>query len=227
MTTPELERTVPKLADILAPVGDIPLDRILWDPLPGTATEEDMIRRVDGEPKVRVELLDGVLVEKHMGAFASYLAATLISMMWQHARKNNLGLVGTPDLMTRVTASRTRLPDVSFTTWERHRRLASPRDGVLPFVPDLVVVVLSPSNTRAEIRDKVADYFAGGSSLIWVIDPDDATVDVYTTPSRVTRLTIADTLCGGSVFTGFELPMSELFNDPQVQYYANPTNQPE
>ncbi len=220
MTTLEVERTVPRLADILAPVGDIPLYRILWDPLPGTATEADMIRLVDGEHKVLVELIDGILVEKPMSKLASYLTATLLSMMWNHSRKYKLGLVATPDLMTRVTETRTRLPDVSFTCWERHRRLTTPQELVIPFSPDLVVEVLSPSNTRGEIRQKIADYFSGGSLLAWVIDAEEATVDVYRSPTQMSRLTISDTLNGFSVFPGFELPLTELFNDPQVQYYV-------
>jgi Uma2 family endonuclease len=220
MATLEVERTVPRLADILAPVGDIPLDRILWDPLPGTATEADMIRLVDGEHKVLVELIDGILVEKPMSKLASYLTATLMAILVQFVRKQNLGLVGTPDLMMRVSKRRVRLPDISFTRWERQIRLDDETTGIVPFAPDLAVEVLSPSNTRAEIRKKVQEYFAGGCQLVWIFHPEHQSVEVYTSPLSSTRYGVADTLTGGDVLPGFELPLVDLFSDPQVQYYV-------
>lgn len=51
------------VADLLHQLGDIPPERVLWDPIPGTATEADVIRHVDGEPKRLVELIDGTLVQ--------------------------------------------------------------------------------------------------------------------------------------------------------------------
>ena len=227
MTTLEVERTVPRLADILAPVGDIPLDRILWDPLPGTATEADMIRLVDGDSKVLVELIDGILVEKPMSKLASYLTATLMAILVRFVRKQNLGLVGTPDLMMRVSKHRIRLPDISYTCWERQLLLDDDTSGIIPFAPDLAVEVLSPSNTRAEMRKKVQEYFAGGSQSVWIVNAEQQFVDVFTSPTDSLRLGNTDTVTGGDVLPGFELPLSELFNDPQVQYYVQKYQEPE
>ena len=50
-------------------LGGIPLDRILFHPPPGTATEQDVI---DQEARSRLcELVEGVLVEKAMGYLES------------------------------------------------------------------------------------------------------------------------------------------------------------
>lgn len=35
------------LADMLRELGDIPADRVLWNPRPGTATEADQLRYTD------------------------------------------------------------------------------------------------------------------------------------------------------------------------------------
>src|SRR5204863_853908 len=64
------------LADVVDRLGGVSLDRILWNPRPGTATEADAIRLADGEPRRLVELVDGVLVEKPMGYREGLFAMT-------------------------------------------------------------------------------------------------------------------------------------------------------
>lgn len=61
------------LADRLKRLGSVSPERIPMSPAPGTATEEDVVARVDGE-KHLFELVDGVLVEKAMGYYESLLA---------------------------------------------------------------------------------------------------------------------------------------------------------
>ncbi len=55
------------LADVVHALGDIPVDRIISRPFPGTTTKKDFLRCVNGEPKRLIELIDGILVEKAMG----------------------------------------------------------------------------------------------------------------------------------------------------------------
>lgn len=52
------------LAELLHRVGDVPSERIVTDPAPGTATIADCQRLCDGDAKRVCELVDGVLVEK-------------------------------------------------------------------------------------------------------------------------------------------------------------------
>ena len=51
------------MADVLRALGDVSRARVLWKPVPGTATEADLVRVNEREPKQVVELLDGVLVD--------------------------------------------------------------------------------------------------------------------------------------------------------------------
>ena len=57
MSTATLPTPVPTqskidtVAELLHRLGDIPPERVLWDPIPGTATESDVIRHVDGDNK--------------------------------------------------------------------------------------------------------------------------------------------------------------------------------
>lgn len=54
------------VADMLAQLGGVPPERIRLVPLPGTATEQDVID-VEARTDRLCELIDGVLVEKTMG----------------------------------------------------------------------------------------------------------------------------------------------------------------
>ena len=204
------------LADVLDVVGDIPPHRVLLHPPPGTATEADVLRLANGEPKRLVELLDGVLVEKAMGHRESLYAASMILCLGPFVRDGDLGVIGAPDALMRLWAGRVRLPDVYFASW-----------GVLPaddahlkpfadYAPELAVEVISPDNTRRELADKRRDYFAAGTRLVWQIDPDARTVEVFTAVAASTTLTVADTLTGGDVLPGFMLPLADYFGARQL-----------
>lgn len=204
------------LADVIDRLGGVSLDRILWHPFPGTATEADVLRLLDGEPKRLVELVDGVLVEKAMGQREGFLAATLIGFLWTFLRAHKLGVVGAPDTLMRLQPGQDRLPDVSFTAWENLPTADAHMQRVGRYAPDLAVEILSPNNTRKEIERKRREYFTAGTKLVWIVDPDARAVAVFTDPNTHTVLTEADTLDGGTVLPGFILPLADLFNDPQL-----------
>ena len=75
----------------------------------------------------------------------------------------------------------------------------------------MTVEVLSPSNTKAEMQIKLGEYFQAGVRLVWIVDPKKKTVSVYTSPEEVTTLAEKQTLTGGEVLPGFELPLKTLF----------------
>jgi Uma2 family endonuclease len=58
---------------------------------------------------------------------------------------------------------------------------------------------------------KLIDYFAAGSKLVWSVDPKERTVRVYTSPEQFTTLDESQTLEGGEVLPGFRLPIREWF----------------
>lgn len=199
------------LADLVQRLGGIPLDRIRLRPPPGTATEADVIAAMEAPRKRLCELIDGVLVEKAMGYTESVLATYLIVQLDAFVRPRNLGLVTAPDGTVRLWAGRVRMPDVAFTSWDRMPGRRRPPEPVPGLAPDLAVEILSRSNTPGEMRLKRQDYFAAGVRLVWEIDPQPRTADVYTDVDVVAHLTEADTLDGAEVLPGFVLPLRELF----------------
>lgn len=197
-------------AELHARLGGVPLHRILTDPPPGTATEDDVIRYIDGEPKRLVELVDGTLVEKAMGYPESLIGAHVNRMVGNYVARDDLGLVAAADGSFRLSLGKVRLPDVSFVPWENVPEDGLPDEQLSSLVPSFVVEVLSPSNTAAEIDRKMVELFAAGCRLAWVLDPETRTAEVLTSPKR--RKTVsAGMLDGGKVLPGFTLNLAEAF----------------
>ncbi len=94
-----------------------------------------------------------------------------------------------------------------------HGRLSTAEnfEKYFPFAPDLAVEVLSPGNTRREMEEKIAMYFAAGSRAVWVFDPKKRTAAVYTSPSEVRVFSEGDAFDGGAVLPGFTLDLAKLF----------------
>ncbi len=66
--------------DLARRFGAMPLSRIRFSPSPGTATEADVIEIHDRENRP-CELVDGVLVEKTVGTYESYLAVRIVRLI--------------------------------------------------------------------------------------------------------------------------------------------------
>jgi Uma2 family endonuclease len=199
-------------ADWLHELGDIPLQRIIMHPWPGTATEKDLLAFVERDKRL-CELIDGTLVEKPVGYLESLIAAWLITELNNFAGPRKLGFVSGEGGMIRMISGRVRLPDVAFVSIDDLPDGKLPADPIPSFPPTLAVEVLSETNTEREIQQKLREYFESGTKLAWLIQPATRTVAVYETysehPTRV--LQENDVLDGGTVLPGFLFDVSRLF----------------
>ena len=200
----------PTLASLLHDLGGISPQRIRLRPAPGRATEKDVLR-IEAKEDRLFELVDGVLVEKIMGAKESLVACILIRLLGNYLDRNPLGVVLGEAGMLQLRPRLIRIPDVSFISWDQMPSGEFPTKPVPNLYPDLAVEVLSPSNSAAEMTLKIADYFAAGSQLVWLIDLETKTVEVYTAPGECRRVKASQSLDGGAVLPGFKLPLKELF----------------
>jgi Uma2 family endonuclease len=205
---PRPQKLTGTVADLVERLGGIPLDRILLSPPPGTATEKNLIAALDGDDKCLCELIDGVLVEKAVGAAESILAGKIIQQLNNYLDENDLGEVLGADGPFRLTQT-TRLPDVSFMRTKDLPASSVPK--VIRGAPALAVEVLSESNTKKEIDRKLQELFEAGTELAWVIDPRTQTAEVYTEPGKPQKVGKTGTLDGGEVLPGFTQPLAKLF----------------
>lgn len=211
--TPNLNPTtkIETLADALNQLGDVPPNRILWDPRPGTATEADVVRYVDAADRRLVELVDGVLVEKAMSAYSRRVGGLVLYFIESFLNQNDLGITYGADSALRILPGQVRLPDVSFVSWASLPNRELPSESVAGVIPDLAVELLSPGNTKREMTRKRRDYFAAGVKVVWQIDPDSKTAEVDTGPEQSTQIGCDGELTGCDVLPGFRLSIKQLF----------------
>ena len=201
------------LADLVERFGPIPAGRIRTNPPPGTATEQDVID-IEARESRLCELVDGVLVEKTVGYYESYLAVQLIYFLAGFVRRRRLGVVAGEAGMMRLSTGLVRIPDVSFISWERLPGRRVPRVPIADLAPDLAVEVISPSNTAREMEGKLQEYLAAGVRLVWYVHPEPQEIHVYTA-ERHDVLTIDQELSGGDVLPGFVLSLRQLFEESE------------
>jgi len=200
------------VAELLSQVGDVPANRVLLSPSPGTATEADLILICE-KKKNLCELVDGTLVEKAMGAIESYLAVVLARYLGNFIAEHDLGVLLGEAGMLRFSAKRIYLPDISFISWQQNPMQAMQKQQVPNLHPDLAIEVLSPANTLSEMERKRCDYFEWGTQLVWQLEPKTKSMQVFTAVDALTTVEADGVLDGGKVLPGFSLPLAKLFEN--------------
>jgi Uma2 family endonuclease len=198
------------IADLLKRLGNIPPERVWFRPLPGTATEQDVLD-IEARENRLCELVDGVLVEKTAGYYESRVAGLVFHFIELFLMRHDLGIVLAPDGTLRLMPGLVRIPDVSFISWRKFPNRELPAEPIPDLVPDLAVEVLSEGNTSEEMRRKLREYFKVGVRLVWLIDPATRTAEVYTSARKKTAISVDGALDGGTVLPGFRLTLQELF----------------
>jgi Uma2 family endonuclease len=161
----------------------------------------------------RHELVRGELVEV---GFASVVHAVIVSVLYDALKPfvvaRGLGVVfgdGVGCITTR-NPDTVRGPDLSFVAADRVPSSGFP-SGYWPFAPDLAVEVVSPNERMSEVQDRVREYLAAGSRLVWVLRPTRRTATAYSADGLVREFKIGDVLDGGDVVPGFRVAVAELF----------------
>ncbi len=198
------------MADRIADLGNIPLDRVRSDPPPGHATIDDVNRLRESEGRL-YELVDNTLVEKAMGWQESMLAGVLLHWLHLYLDDHDLGLATGADGMTRLFGDTVRGPDVAFVNWSRLPGGRVPDKPIPDLVPNFVIEVLSLGNTRGEMARKRREYFQAGVELMWMIDPRSRSVAVFESAEKFTMFDDDGVLNGERVLPGWTVELAGLF----------------
>lgn len=164
----------------------------------------------------RTELVRGRLIrEPPAGMDHGHLANHVAYLVTGFAYQHDLGEVYAAEtgFVLFEDPPTVRAPDVAFVS---RARLPSTEEavGFGRMAPDLAVEIVSPSNTAAEILDKVADYLEAGSRLVWVVEPAGRRITVYRSRTEIQLLQEGDALDGYDVLPGFSLSVAEIFARP-------------
>lgn len=176
--------------------------------LPPQLTPDDLLAMPDGD---HYELIDGIPMEKPMGAQSDEISAAVISALHIFVRQQKLGHVyGSQTGFRCFSNNRVRKPDSAFVASGRLPNDRSP-EGDITIAPDLVIEVVSPNDTYEEVSAKVKDYKSANVRLIWVVSPETRTVLIRRLDGTCSELDEAGILSGEDMLPGFTCPVAELF----------------
>ncbi len=175
-------------------------------------TADDLLR-LDSEG-VRGELIRGVLYETMpTGHEHGKIAANLTILLGGFIKPRKLGSLTASDsgVWLERDPDTVREPDIAYFSAAKIPpgvRIT----GYAEVPPDLVVEIVSPSDSRREVSDKARMWLRYGVGLVWVVQPDTRTVDVQEPGRAVVTLTEHDTLDGLDVLPGFTCAVREVFD---------------
>jgi Uma2 family endonuclease len=158
------------------------------------------------------ELFDGELVEKpNVSNLSSLVAGLTYFQLMTWNQKARSGFVMPPETEYACFPGRPRdmrKPDCSFIICDPDSFI--PTKARYTFAPDLVVEVLSPSNTIGDMFERFSDFFSAGTKLIWLIDPERRFAQIYQPDFSVRKVSEHESLSGDDVLPGFALPLAEI-----------------
>jgi len=104
-----------------------------------------------------------------------------------------------------------RSPDASWISRERWEVLTpEEKKGFAQICPDFVVELRSPSDSLESLREKMQEYIDNGTLLGWLIDPQNAQVEIYRRGQAIEILENPTKLSGEGVLPGFFLNLNRV-----------------
>jgi Uma2 family endonuclease len=174
-------------------------------------TAEELLRLPDDSCRhelVKGELITMTLPGEEHGAVIINVAAPLAL----YVKRNLLGVVYGAETGFQIERNPDTVlgPDVAFVRRDRVEKTAISK-GYRFGAPDLVVEVISPSDSIKKVERKVQLWLSAGARLLWRVEPKTRTVIVYEGTNAMTVFGEVDELTGGDVVPGFRLPIAEIF----------------
>src|SRR5712692_320430 len=181
-------------------------------------TVEDFMRLPEsvGSQDVRYELVEGELVAMSPGMLPHNLIRdTLLVILKTFVGPRKLGTVVSEQAFE-LSERTVRVPDVALVQAGRQLATDRPIEGA----PDLVVEVVSPTNTAREMDQRVSDYFAAGCRRVWFVYPEEREVYIHGL-AGVTRRRGDDLLEDAELLPGFSVKVSSLFEYGDRRHLAD------
>ena len=179
---------------------------------PVLLTADDLLRlHSEG---IRGELIRGVLWNTMAaGGEHGEIVVNMTLLLGNFVKQQRLGRLAASDVGVRLhrNPDTVREPDLAFISAER-LSLDERVTGYYEIAPDLVVEIMSPSDSYVSVHDKACMWLSFGVRTVWVVNPELRSVEVHSAGPTLLRLTEDDTLDGADVLPGFSCTVKDLFD---------------
>jgi Uma2 family endonuclease len=162
------------------------------------------------EEDKRYELDEGELIVTDKPAYRhNHVVGELTYSLVEFLRDHRIGEALISENVYAIGPQTRRSPDVAVILGDRYEELKDAT--VIPIIPEIAAEVLSPEETLRTIHRKLKQYLEAGVKEIWIIDPSDRSIEIWTGSHLPDHdLSGSDTLTS-PLLPGFALPIDQLF----------------
>ncbi|MBW3635891.1 MAG: Uma2 family endonuclease [Armatimonadetes bacterium] len=164
-------------------------------------------------PDRYVELIDGKVVHL-MPPLLDHadISGRVFFALETFNRRHKLGRVFTEgSFRVQRHPEKVRAPDVCFieNSALENKNLDSYLDGA----PTLAIEIVSKNDSLRKTKEKADEFLEAGAQAAWIIHPKQRCVFVRTPDEPEAKYTLGQSVPGGDILPGFELPVAQLFED--------------
>lgn len=176
---------------------------------PAKITLEEFLKLPETKPAS--EYINGQIIQKPMPQGKhSKLQGKLVTVINEVVERQRIALAF-PELRC-TYGGRSIVPDVAVFAWER---IPVDENGdianVFTAAPDWTIEILSPDQNQTKVTGNILHCLRHGSSLGWLIDPDERVVITYP-PKQQPEMLAQDDLLPVLDFVSLQLTVADLFS---------------
>jgi Uma2 family endonuclease len=182
---------------------------------PSPLTDEELMAFSEANKPCKVERLasGGILVMTPSGYKNNLRGAYVVHELFAWAEKDGRGEVFSSNAGFNLPDGSTLSPDAGWVDSSRVAALTdNERERFLPFAPDFLIEILSPSDSLAVLDAKMEQWIANGVRLGWRIDPFQRTAAIFATGEVTKILDVPECVEGTGPITGFQLRMARVWD---------------
>ncbi|MCC5606331.1 Uma2 family endonuclease [Nostoc sp. CHAB 5834] len=104
-------------------------------------------------------------------------------------------------------------------TYVSYNRLSADwlQDEACPVAPELVIEIISPSQTFGEMTEKATDYLKAKVQRVWIIDSRAKTITIFY-PDILPQTKGGTESLEDSLFEGLQITPQEIFQQARISY---------
>lgn len=178
--------------------------------------DRDLERLCADNPEMRFETTSSgkLIIMSPTGSESGRKNTRLVFQVELWNTKTNLGVTFDSSTGFKLSNGATRSPDVSWIETSRWQAIPKAQQRKFaPLDPDFVIELMSPTDDRDELQQKMKEYTDCGVRLGWLICPDQKQVEIYCQGGTKEVLDNPSSLSGEDVLPGLSVDLADIFTD--------------
>jgi Uma2 family endonuclease len=187
--------------------------RIVLDVSSVGLTDDQYFRLCSGNRDLRIEMTAQkeliIMSPTNMETGRKNALITMFLSLW--ARQDGTGYCFDSSSEFTLPNGAKRSPDACWILKSRWNRLTKEeKETFTEICPDFVLELRSPSDSPADLVQKMEEYIANGARMGWLVDPIDNRAVIYRPGQPPERIDNPGVLTGEPVLPGFKFEFKEI-----------------